>query len=163
MGVFGDPIEKGLQLYFRDDVKFIFRFLPLEDTFLQLRNKERVVIRGWKHFYSNQFPFTGYKNIPSGFVTISSGRDVITDVYGVIPSQELPDSGVVVKDAKDGNIRLVKIVKWLSEVGEARRLKIMAKRVKNSSYDRIVLFLGIGLMLEILIIVIELLQRRGGS
>jgi hypothetical protein len=160
VGLFSDPVEKGLQLYFRDDLRFIFRKMELEDTFLQEKNKEKTIIRGWKHFYRNQFPFVGYKNIPAGMVTMSFSRDVVLDPYKLVPEAEKPDKGIA--DLK-GILRVTNIVHWLAEVGNARRLKIMAKRNKGGSYDRIVLFLGSGLMLEILVIVLILLQRRGGG
>jgi hypothetical protein len=157
MGMFGEPIEKSLQLYFRDDGRFIFRFLELLETIMVERNKEKAIIRGWKHIFGNQFPFVGYKNIPSGKVTLGFNRDVILDPYKLVPDSEKPDKGAV--DTK-GLVRIKSIVKWLTDIGEARRLKLMAKRGKNSSYDRIIMFLGIGFMLEIVIICIVLLQNR---
>jgi hypothetical protein len=172
MGIFGgDLVEKALQLYFRDDLRFVFRRLELEDTFLEQRNKDKTIVKGWKHFYKNQFPFVGYKNIPAGMVTLSFGRDVILDPYGLVPEAEKPDKGIkIVGDVINSKIsiqangmRVTNIIKWLVEVGTARRRKIMAKRHKGNSYDRLILFLGSSLMLEIVLIVIILLQRRAGA
>lgn len=158
MGLFGAPKEKGLQLYFRDDGRFIFRRLELEDTFLEEKNNEHVIIRGWKHFFKNQFPFAGYKGIKPGMVTLSCGRDVVLDPYDLVPDTEKPDKGT--KELIKPIVRATNIVKWLVEVGNARRLKLMAKRAKNVATDRIILFLGAGLMVELLIIAIIVLQKR---
>ena len=160
MGLFGDPVEKSLQLYFRDDGRFIFRFLEMTETILVERNKEKTIIRGWKHIFCILFPFVGYKNIPSGKVILGFNRDVILDPYKLVPDSEKPDRGV--SDAK-GLVRIKSIVKWLTDIGDARRLKLMAKRAKNTSYDRLIMFLGIGFMLEIVIICIVLLQNRAAG
>lgn len=161
MGIFdfGTPKEKRTQLYFRDDGKFTFRRLEIEDTFLVERNKDGMIIRGWKHFYNNQFPFGGYRNIAADMVTLSSGRDIVLDPYNLVPEKEKP--GKVAKQA----VKVAgqpPIVDWLVEVGNMRRLKEMSKRGKASTYDKIVLFLGTALMLEILIIGILVAANRMG-
>ena len=153
--------EKAGQLYFRDDHKFTFRFLELEDTIMVERNKDKTVKNGWKHFYSLEFPCAGYKGVAQpGSYTLSYGRDVIFDLYGILPDADKPDKGL--PPAK-GLQRVDNIIKWLVNIGNVQRMKIIAKRSKNQVYERITLFLGIGLMLQFLIIAIELLMKRGGG
>ena len=153
--------EARTQLHFRDDGCFQFRVLPIEDTFLVEKVKDEIT-RGWKHFYRNQFPFAGYRNIRPGQVTLSYDRDIILDPYGLIEGDQdnpVKASDKVVRDAANHQTTITGVRSWLSEVGEARRLKMMANRAKSSNYNRIIMFLGSALVLEMLIIGISVLQK----
>jgi len=156
----GPPKEKRSQLYFRDDGKFIFRRLEIEDTFLVIKNKDGEVIQGWCHFNQNQFPFPGYKNIPRDIVTLSHSRDILFDPYGLVPVDDLPDAAVTAPRVKGNNgkaeavTRPEKIRAWLANIGKSSRLKILAKRGKSKNYDKLIYFLGTALLLEIVVILI---------
>jgi hypothetical protein len=154
MSIFGTPKESRTQLLFRDDGKFIFRKLEVEDTFLQEKNKDNVIVKGWKHFYKLQFPFPGGQGVKADMVTLSFSRDVVLDPYNLIDYRDIPDN--------KGNPAKVGIAQWLVDVGQARRLKMIVKRGKGSIYDKITLFLGAGFMLEILIILILALRSKAG-
>jgi len=147
------PKERRTQLHFRDDGSFEFRKLEIEDTFLVEKNNEEI-LRGWKHFFRNQFPFAGYKSIKADQVTLSYDRDIILDPYGLIQGdKDSPDNRSVrvvtgaTKDAKRTGVEL-----WLADVGEARRLKMMASRAKATNYNKVILFLGSVLIMQLLII-----------
>lgn len=159
----GTPKEQRTQLHFRDDGTFEFRRLDIEDTFL-VEKKNEEIIRGWKHFYRNQFPFAGYKGIKADQATLSYDRDIILDPFGLIEEDEdNPEKrSKVVLDAAGGNKEIKGTRAWLSEIGEARRLKLMANRAKKSNYNKIIIFLGVALLFELLIIGIEVLLRQGG-
>lgn len=162
-GILGKPKERRTQLHFRDDGTFEFRKLEIEDTFLVERNKEEIV-KGWKHFYRNQFPFAGFKSIKPDQVTLSYDRDIILDPYEITKDDEdNPEKStrVIQDDTQRFEQRGVKV--WLSSVGEARRLKMMANRAKSSSYNRIILFLGSALMVELLIIGLIIARGEGGG
>lgn len=146
---------KGLQLFLRDDMRFKFRPLEIVDTFLVERQNEQIV-RGWKHFYKNQYEFAGYRGIPSGMVTLSFARDIILDPHGLVPERERPEK-YAVEIGKTKSDR--GIIAWLVDVGNAQRLKIIAKRGKNNTYDKIVIFLGIIGVLEIIVIGISLITK----
>lgn len=162
--LFGSPKEQRTQLHFRDDGTFEFRKLDIEETFLVEKDKNGEIVKGWKHFYNNQFPFAGYKGIKADQVTMSFDRDIILDPYGLIETdKDNPNkSQKILNDAavrsKQGNG--VGIKAWLADIGEARRLKMMANRAKTSNYNRIILFLGIALIFELLIISLEVLMKR---
>lgn len=160
LNITGPPKEKAFQLHFRDDNSFEFRQLDIEDTFLIEKDKEEIK-RGWKHFYRNQFPFAGYKNMKRGQVTLSFDRDIILDPYGIIANDvdnpEKREKTVI--DMFGGETKLKGTRAWLSDVGEARRMKMMANRAKNNNYDKIILFLGCGLVIQLLILGIEVLMR----
>lgn len=134
--------------------------MEIEETFLVEKNKDSEVVAGWAHFYQNQYPFPGFKNIPSDMVTISHARDIILDPHDLVPRDELPDS-ITVGLGKKTNTPEDKTKSWLANVGKASRLKIMSKRGKNKNIDRIITFLGVAFMLEIVIILI--LVARGGT
>lgn len=143
------------QLHFRDEGTFEFRTLPIEDTFLVEKVKDEIV-RGWKHFYRNQFPFPGYKGMRSDLVTLSYDRDIILDPYGLVnDDRDNPEKKTV--QGQPGGVRA-----WLIEIGEARRLKMMANRSKTKNYNMVIIFLGSALMIELLIIGIGVLANRGG-
>lgn len=157
----GEPKERRTQLYFRDDNAFQFRRLDIEDTFLVEKDKDGEIIKGWKHFYRNQFPFEGYKGIKRDQVTLSYGRDIILDPYKLIEKDEdNPQKRTkMVLDAVDGQKQIQGTHAWLSDVGEARRMKMLANRSKRSNYDKLMIFLGSALILELLIIGIEVALR----
>lgn len=156
---FGVPKEKRTQLYFRGDGRFEFRRMELEDAILVERNKEGEVTSGWPHFYQAQYPFPGYKNIPADMVTLSHARDIILDPHKLVPIDELPDIKTDDK-RKTGND---KMKTWLANIGKASRLKIMAKRGKSKSTDKIIVFLGASLMLQIVILLITVAKGAGAS
>lgn len=82
--------EKRTQLYFREDGKFHFRKLEVEDTFLvEKRNGKRF--SAWKLAYKLQLPFAGFKDIKRDNVTVSFARDIIFDPFDVLPAAEKPD------------------------------------------------------------------------
>ncbi len=156
MGLFSTPTEKRTQLYFRDDGKFVFRKLDIEDTFLAEKNKEGAIVNGWKHFYKNQFPFPGGMGIAADMVTLSFSRDIILDPYGIVKETEKPTKGFL-KD-EEGKPRPKS---WLVEVGKFRRLKMLTKRGQSSVADKVVWFLGAGFAAEMVIIGILVLMKRG--
>lgn len=160
--IFGKLKEKRTQLHFRDDGTFEFRRLEIEDTFL-VEKKNDEIIKGWKHFYRNQFPFAGYKGIRSDQVTLSYDRDIILDPYNLVgEDKDNPEMRIkVVLDAVDGDKELKGTRAWLSDIGEARRLKMLANRAKSSSYNKVIMFLGVALLVELLIIGFLVLGKQG--
>lgn len=160
MGIFSAGKERGTQLRFRDDRKFEFRKLDIEDTFL-VEKKEGAITRGWKHFYKTLYAFPGYKNIPADVVTICFDRDIILDPYNIVDKADMPDNyKPKERDAYESGRS--NIVSWLIDVGHARRFKIMAKKGRGATTDKIVWFLGCALILELLTMGIRYAFTRGG-
>jgi hypothetical protein len=160
--IFGTPKERRTQLHFRDDGSAEFRLLDIEDTFLVEKDKDGEITRGWKHFYKNQFPFAGYKGIKPDQVTLGYDRDIILDPYNLVEKdKDNPNqSKKVLTDVVNKHKQVTGVQAWLSDVGEARRLKLMAKRSTKSNYNKIIWFLGGTLMFELIIIGIEVLMRQ---
>lgn len=147
----GAPKEKRTQLFFRDDGRVEFRKLEIEDTILVIKQDNQIV-RGWKHLLNNQFPFPGYKNIGADMVTLSYDRGRILDPYHIVT------------DAKaDAKQQAKKEEEWLVSVGEARTLKILSKPTKNTLMNRMITYLGITLILEIVGILIIVGRNRAGG
>lgn len=129
-GLLGPPKEKRTQLLFRDDGKFIFRKLEIEDTFLvEKMNKE--IIKGWKHFFKLQFPFPGLKGIPADMVTLAFDRDIILDPYGIVDDKDKPDKHKKI-DEND----------WITDVADGQRYKAQNKPGNMLMLDKITLMLG---------------------
>jgi hypothetical protein len=79
--------ELKTQLYFGDNNSFKFVKRPLENSCL-LEKSGDTIKRAWKHFFCNELPFPGYKNISAGMVTPGFGRDIILDLFDKIPKGE---------------------------------------------------------------------------
>jgi len=168
MGIFnfGTPVEKGDQVFFRGDMKVSYRSLPIEATFLCEKNKDDDIIAGYKHFLENQFAFTGYKKLKPGMVTLSHGRDVVYDPFGIVKdNKEIDMKNMVTLPNLDeeSNTQPRKAPQWLIDVGNAQVKKRQAQPGKQSSYNRIIWFLGAGFVMEILVIGISALLNRGGG
>jgi hypothetical protein len=149
MGVFGSEQEQRTQLHFRDDGRFEFRKMKMEATFL-IEKLDDQIVKGWKHLFKNQYPFPGYKKMGADLITLSYDRDLILDPYGVVTEEELPT-----KDKKPEQGKHTQPMKeWLVSVGNAQRLKIMAKPSGSTLADKLTIFMGIALVLEIITILV---------
>lgn len=148
MSIFGPPKEKRTQLYFRDDGKFTFRKLRIEDTFL-VEKKGDDIIKGWKHFYKLQFPFVGLggsalelkKAIGSDMVTLGYDRDIILDPFGIVDDKEKPDKKRAINDNP-----------WITDVAEGQRYKAQNKPGNRLLVEKITLILGACTVLIVLAI-----------
>lgn len=129
MGLLGVGKEKKTQLFFRDDNKF--RFIKRDLAFSSLVEKAGDSLKnGWKHFYGNQLPFPGYKNMQADMVTLGYSRDIILDPFDKVPKgteiNEKPD----IKN-KDN------LKKWIAKIAENQRHIYRAKRETTFLVDRI--------------------------
>ena len=141
-----NPKDKGLQLLFRDDESFEFRKLSLEDSCLVEKGTDQLPMRGWKHFFSTQLSFRGFKNITAGPVTISCMRDFIMDPFNQIPETASPSEGGKPKSSSDNDIR-----KWTARIAEQKRYQVTSKRPNQAIIDKMIWFLGAGLIIELII------------
>lgn len=147
-GIIGTEQEQRTQLYFHDDGSFQFRKLPFEDACL-VQKKDNVVVKAWRHFYSSEIPFEGYKGIHADMVTLSFGRDFILDPFNKVPETKTPNGGKPKKTESE-------IKNWTAEVAESQRYKVMNKPGTMQIWDKVALFLGSGLIIELLILGIKI-------
>jgi len=140
MNLFGAPIEKRTQLHFRDDGKFQFHKLIIEDTFLVQKTKG-VIVKGWKHFYKLQFPFVGIKGIPADMVTLGFDRDIVLDPYRIVDDKEKPDKNKKINQNT-----------WITDVADGQRYKAQNNPGNMLTLDKITIFLGVATLLIVLAI-----------
>lgn len=141
--------EERTQLHFLDDGSFEFRKLPFQDACL-IEKKDDKIDRAWKHFYASELRFDGYgKKFPADMVILGFNRDFILDPFNKIPVHENPAGGKPKKIEAD-------IRSWTAQVAESQRYKVMNKPGNMLLMDKITLFLGLALILEIFIIGISM-------
>jgi hypothetical protein len=81
------PKEKKLQFFIHDDDSMEFRKLPVEDTVLiEMRGGKPVA--AFKHYYKLEYDFNGYKNIPSGKISLAYPRDVMLDLFNSLEDSD---------------------------------------------------------------------------
>jgi len=114
----GTPSKsEGLQILFKDNRSVKFRMLPIEHTCLCEKNGDKT-IRGWKHYYKNQYLHSGYAGLPVGKATISFDRDIVLNIHGVLSAEELPEKGGDIKQHKDigtSRIRQIAATPFISQ------------------------------------------------
>jgi hypothetical protein len=138
---------KALQLHWRDDGKIHLRALRLDDGDMVERKGGEVVV-GWPHTYANQFPFDGYKNMPSGMVTACFSRDIIWELFPVLSEGEKPKQGTdLVKD-------------WIIGRGESRQNNIQNKAAKRGM-EAVSKYLGIAIIIITAAMALRALIFRG--
>lgn len=162
--------DKGWQVLLPDDDTFWFRKLDIADLFLVERDKQKAVVSGWPDLNSNKFPCPGYKqaHIPQCRVTLCTRRDIIFEVIpGIVPSQQRPDGGRALNRKTDrfsfvSEIdRLRDVVAWCAHYGNQRLMRVAGKKSKQPAMDKIIMWLGIGFVIE-LFILLALIGLKGG-
>jgi len=153
MGLFGSGSkEVKSQLHFYDNGDFEFRKRPLQDAHL-VEQAEGIVVKAFPLFYASEIQFNGHKGIPADMMSLSFDRDMILDPFGKVPVRE----NISGKPGTDE----VSIGKWLAKIAESQRYKVMVKQGSLLLIEKITLFLGIGLILEIIGLVITAASRKG--
>ena len=121
-------MEKKTLLYFRDDNKFEFRKMPLQFSCF-LEKKGDAIKRAWRHSYTGQYSFPGYKNISADTITLGFARDIFLDPHNKIPATSIGDtSGKPVKE---------KVKEWIAQIAENQRQVYRAKRQGSGMHDYI--------------------------
>ncbi len=85
----------------------------MESSCLVEKSKGELV-RGWKHFFGNQYYFAGYKGISAGTITLGFARDIILDPFNKIPTGDTVSEKPKSKDASG-------LKKWISKIAENQR------------------------------------------
>lgn len=144
MSILGPTKERRTQLHFRDDGKFTFRKLQIEDTFLVKKVRDDIV-EGWKHFYKLQFPFAGLsgkvRGIAADMVTLGFDRDIVLDPYGIVPDDDKPDKKKKINENP-----------WIQDVAEGQRYKAQNKPGSRLLVDKITMFVGVATLIIVLAI-----------
>ena len=104
--------EYKTQLYFQDDNKFKFIKRQVEYSCLVEKVKGNLV-RGWKHFFGNQFYFSGYRSLSADTITLGFARDIILDPFNKIRTGEAVSEK---PKADDSSLK-----KWIAKIAENQR------------------------------------------
>lgn len=140
MNILGAAKERRTQLFLRDDGKFTFRKLPIQDTFM-VEKKGDEVVKGWKHFFKLQFPFPGYKRMKPDMVTLGYDRDIILDPFGIVKDADKPDKNKPINENK-----------WITEIAETQRYKHQAKPGTQLLMNKVTIFVGVATLIIVLAI-----------
>ncbi len=128
---------KRLQLIFYNDNSFQFRELPIVDASLIIR-KGKDIMLGWPSFNKLLKEFPGLGNIKKTKLLLSCENDIVWDEFNQLEDAEKPE--------KDKGL----INKWVQKRAETVRYRHQAKPGKETTMDRVVLFLGVALMVQVL-------------
>jgi len=130
-GIKGTPIERGTQLHFFDDGTFEFRKLPIEDSFLVEKDSKNNILRAWVMYFKLRKRFPGFKNIDSGMVTLSYGRNIVFDPFDQLSDSETPMVKGKFKDT------------FIQRVAESKCYQHEQKAKTSLVGDRLTVFMGI--------------------
>lgn len=143
--------EQRTQLMFFDDGSFKFRKMPFEDSCL-VEKKNNEVEKAWAHFYGAELRFDGFKNMRADMVTLSFNRDFILDPFNKVKVATTPNGGKPGKGDDD-------IKKWTGAIAEGQRYKVMSKAGNMLLVNKITLFLGSALILEVIMMGLIIAKR----
>lgn len=140
--------QKRTQLHFRDDGQFEFRKLEIEDGFL-VEKEQDVVTKAWLMFYKLQKRFGGYRKIGSDMVTVSFDRDIVLDIFGQLSDAEKPERGSDLKKS------------FVKNIAEAKCYRHEHGKKPRTLIDKLVLFMGVAILMEVLIIGMQAAMKGG--
>jgi len=130
LGIKTSQIERGTQLHFFDDGTFEFRKMPIEDSFLVEKNAKGDITRAWVMYFKLLKRFPGFKNIDSGMVTLSYGRNIILDPFNQLSDAEKPMEKGKFKSS------------FVKQIAESKCYQHEQKAKTSLIGDRVTIFLG---------------------
>lgn len=130
----GETRDQRTQLYFHDDGTFEFRKLDVDVACLIRRDNKGITLQAWRHYYKNQYPFSGYKKIKPDMVSLGYGRDIVLDPHKILTDDELPELD------KDIN-KLDR--KGIKEIAQAQCYRAENQKGASLLVDKITTYLGI--------------------
>ena len=131
--------EERTQLYHYDngDLEFVKR--PLVGGSPTQLDKAGNPRRSWIDYYQCLYPFDGFQGISADAVQLAYGRHYHMEVHDILSDDIRPPESDKLNDP------------YITAIAEARAVEITKTANPHSSYDRLILFLGIGLVLEFVI------------
>lgn len=142
------------QLYFFEDRTFDFVRRELAFSCLVERTGDKLA-RAWKHFYSCELAFPGYKKAPAAMVTPGFGRDIILDIFNKVPQTT---TGEVTKKPTTSTLK-----SWIATIATNMRQIYRGKRKSNTMNTWITFILmGVLVVQVITWLIIWARQNYGG-
>ena len=130
LGIRTNRIERGTQLHFFDDGTFEFRKLPIEDSFLVEKDAHNSITRAWVMYFKLLKRFPGFKNIDSGMVTLSYGRNIVLDPFYQLSENEKP--------VEKGKFKTT----FIQQVAESKCYQHEQKAKPSLVGDKLTIFMG---------------------
>ncbi len=143
---FSKPV--GTQLLFLDDGSFQFRKLAIKDGFL-LEYEGSEPSRSWMQVLRLQKRFKGHGNIKPCLVTLSCERDILLDPFVQLRESEKPEKGPGIKK------------NFITAIASAACYKHEKHRTAMNLVDKLILFFGATMLLEVFILGIIVAQKGG--
>ena len=128
-----------MQLFHYDngDLEFIRR--PLIGGSPTELDKAGNPQQSWIDYYQTLYPFDGYKSIPGDALHMAYGRHFFMEMHDILKDEDKPPETSELDHP------------FISAIAEARAVEITRTAKPNSSYDKLMLILGTGLILEFII------------
>ena len=123
---------QGVQFLFRDNRTINIRDLTIKHTCL-VEEKDNKVVRGWRHYYRNQYTFRGHEGLPAGKATLSFERDIVLNLHKVLKKEDLPEKGGDIKQHRD--------------IAKSRFRQIAAGVRTNPAQEKLNVIMGIGFVI----------------
>lgn len=131
-------------MFFNDNT-FEFKQMPVKDSSLLVKNGADIE-KAWPVLNKVMVPFAGLGSIKRGRVLVACENDIIFDVFCRLTDAEKPERGP----------GLVK--EWIKKKAETVRYRHQAKPKSSTLVNRIVLFLGSGMILMAIALLIAALK-----
>lgn len=128
-----------MQLFHHDNGELEFIKRPLIGGSPTELDENGLPKGSWIDYYQTLYPFDGYKNIPADAVQLAYGRHFHMEIHNILDEKARPPD----KSELDSP--------FISAIAESRAVEITRTAKPHSMNDRLILFLGIALVLEILI------------
>lgn len=130
---------------FYNDNTFEFKKLPVKDSSVLIKKGEDI-LAAYPLLNKCVMPFVGMTGIKRGRVLVACESDIIFDVFSRLADEEKPEKGP----------GLVK--KWIQKKAETVRYRHQAKPKVSTILNKIIVFLGVGLLFMALGLFIAVLK-----
>ena len=95
--------------------------------------------RSWIDYFETLYAFDGYRKIPADAVQLAYGRHFHLEIHDILSDEIRPPATTELDNY------------FISAIAEARAVEITKSAKPHSTYDRLILFLGIGFVMELII------------
>jgi len=133
-------------LMFYNDNTFEILNLPVKDASLVVKSGVEIV-KAWPILNKLTMSFSGLGSIKKQRVLVACENDIIFDPFDRLAAEEKPEKGS----------GLVKT--WIQKKAETVRYRHQAKPKVGTLVNRVVMFLGISLTVEVLALFITVMRR----
>jgi hypothetical protein len=125
-----------MQFFHHENGDLEFRRLQLVGKGVTEFDSQNMPLRSWVDYYETLYPFNGYKSIPADAVQLACPRYYHMELHNILTDTKRPP--------KDGSF----INKFISNWADSRGLDLAKAKKPKSAWDKVIIFLGLGLIIE---------------